>query len=39
LLDVEIGVDKFEANRSAIFVLFLGLALTAVVGLKLFGVY
>ncbi|MEA9601590.1 succinate dehydrogenase, cytochrome b556 subunit [Polynucleobacter sp. MG-28-Ekke-A2] len=39
LLDLEIGVEKSEANRSAIFVLFLGLALTAVVGLKLFGVY
>jgi len=31
--------EKSEANRSAIFVLFLGLALTAVVGLKLFGLY
>ncbi|MBU3628432.1 succinate dehydrogenase, cytochrome b556 subunit [Polynucleobacter sp. AP-Reno-20A-A9] len=39
LLDLEIGVEKSEANRSAIVVLFLGLALTAVVGLKLFGVY
>jgi len=39
LLDLEIGIDKSEANRSAIFVLFLGLALTAVVGLKLFGLY
>jgi len=39
LLDLEIGVEKSESNRSAIFVLFLGLALTAVVGLKLFGLY
>ena len=39
LLDLEIGVEKSEANRSAIIVLFLGLALTAVVGLKLFGFY
>ena len=39
LLDLEIGVEKSEANRSAIVVLFLGIALTAVVGLKLFGVY
>jgi succinate dehydrogenase / fumarate reductase cytochrome b subunit len=39
LLDLEIGVEKSEANRSAIVVLFLGLALTAVVGLKMFGLY
>jgi len=39
LLDLEIGVDKVDANRSAIFVFFLGLALTAIVGLKLFGLY
>jgi len=39
LLDLEIGVEKSEANRSAIVVFFLGLALTAVVGLKLFGLY
>ena len=39
LLDLEIGVEKSEANHSAIIVLFLGLALTAVVGLKLFGFY
>ena len=39
LLDLEIGVEKSEANRSAIIVLFLGLALTAVVGLKLFSFY
>ena len=39
LLDLEIGIDKSEANRSAIFIFFLGLALTAVVGLKLFGLY
>lgn len=39
LLDLDIGVDKVDANRSAIIVFFLGLALTAVVGLKLFGLY
>jgi succinate dehydrogenase / fumarate reductase cytochrome b subunit len=39
LLDLEIGVEKKESNRSAIVVLILGLALTAVVGLKLFGLY
>jgi len=39
LLDLEIGVEKVDANRSAIFVFFLGLALTAVVGFKLFGLY
>ena len=39
LLDLEIGVEKSEANRSAIIVFSLGLALTAVVGLKLFGLY
>jgi succinate dehydrogenase / fumarate reductase cytochrome b subunit len=39
LLDLEIGVEKVDANRSAILVFFLGLALTAVVGLKLFGFY
>ncbi|MBU3580526.1 succinate dehydrogenase, cytochrome b556 subunit [Polynucleobacter sp. AP-Capit-er-40B-B4] len=39
LLDLEIGVEKSEANRSAIVVLVIGLALTAVVGLKMFGLY
>jgi succinate dehydrogenase / fumarate reductase cytochrome b subunit len=39
LLDLEIGVEKSESNRSAIFVLIVGIALTAVVGLKLFGLY
>ena len=39
LLDLEIGVEKSEANRSAIIVLVIGLALTAVVGLKMFGLY
>ena len=39
LLDLEIGVEKSEANRSAIVVFSLGLALTAIVGLKLFGFY
>ncbi len=39
LLDLEIGVEKSESNRSAIIVLGVGIALTAVVGLKLFGLY
>jgi succinate dehydrogenase / fumarate reductase, cytochrome b subunit len=39
LLDLEIGVEKSESNRSAIVVLIVGIALTAVVGLKLFGLY
>ncbi|MFZ4061796.1 MAG: succinate dehydrogenase, cytochrome b556 subunit [Polynucleobacter sp.] len=39
LLDLEIGVEKNEANRSAIIVFILGVALTAIVGLKLFGLY
>ena len=39
LLDLEIGVEKADANLSAIVVFFLGLALTAIVGLKLFGLY
>jgi succinate dehydrogenase / fumarate reductase cytochrome b subunit len=39
LLDLEIGVEKSESNRSAIIVLVVGIALTAVVGLKLFGLY
>jgi succinate dehydrogenase / fumarate reductase cytochrome b subunit len=39
LLDLEIGVEKVDANRSAIIVFFLGLALTAIVGLKLFDLY
>ena len=39
LLDLEIGVEKSESNRSAIFVLIVGIALTAAVGLKLFGLY
>ena len=39
LLDLEIGVEKSESNRSAIIVLIVGIALTTVVGLKLFGLY
>ena len=39
LLDLEIGVEKSESNRSAIVVFILGLTLTAIVGLKLFGLY
>ena len=39
LLDLEIGVENSESNRSAIVVFVLGVALTAAVGLKLFGLY
>ena len=39
LLDLEIGVEKVEANRSALVVFILGLILTAIVGLKLFNLY
>jgi succinate dehydrogenase / fumarate reductase cytochrome b subunit len=39
LLDLEIGVERLDANRSAIIVFILGLALTALVGLKLFGLF
>ncbi len=39
LLDLDIGVEKSESNRSAIVVFVLGVALTAAVGLKLFGLY
>jgi succinate dehydrogenase / fumarate reductase cytochrome b subunit len=39
LLDLEIGVEKADANRSAIIVFCLGLVLTTIVGLKLFGLY
>ena len=39
LLDLEIGVEKSEANRSAVIVFALGVTLTAAVGLKLFGFY
>jgi succinate dehydrogenase / fumarate reductase cytochrome b subunit len=39
LLDLEIGVEKIAANQSAIIVLIVSLALTAVVGAKLFGLF
>ena len=39
LLDLEIGVEKSESNRSAIIVLIVGIALTAAVCLILFGLY
>jgi succinate dehydrogenase / fumarate reductase, cytochrome b subunit len=39
LLDLEIGVEKIAANKSAIIVLVVSLALTAVVGAKLFGLF
>ncbi|QWD84254.1 succinate dehydrogenase, cytochrome b556 subunit [Polynucleobacter sp. MWH-P3-07-1] len=39
LLDLEIGISKAESNRSAIIVFFLGLGLTAIVGLKMFAIY
>jgi succinate dehydrogenase / fumarate reductase, cytochrome b subunit len=39
LLDLEIGVEKIAAQKSAIIVLVVSLALTAVVGAKLFGLF
>ncbi len=39
LLDLEIGVEKISAQKSAIIVLTVSLALTAVVGAKLFGLF
>ena len=39
LLDLEIGVEKIAAQQSAIIVLSVSLALTAVVGAKLFGLF
>jgi succinate dehydrogenase / fumarate reductase cytochrome b subunit len=39
LLDLEIGVEKIAAQKSAIIVLIVSLTLTAVVGAKLFGLF
>ena len=39
LLDLEIGVEKAEAYRSAMIVLMVSLALTAILGAKLFGLF
>jgi succinate dehydrogenase / fumarate reductase cytochrome b subunit len=39
LLDLEIGVEKIAAQKSAILVLIVSLALTAAVGAKLFGLF
>ena len=39
LLDLEIGVEKIPAQQSAILVLVVSLALTALVGAKLFGLF
>ena len=39
LLDLEIGVEKIPAQKSAILVLVVSLALTAAVGAKLFGLF
>ena len=39
LLDLEIGVEKIAANKSAIIVLIVSLTLTAAVGAKLFGLF
>jgi succinate dehydrogenase / fumarate reductase cytochrome b subunit len=39
LLDLEIGVEKIAANKSAIIVLVVSLTLTAAVGAKLFGLF
>ena len=38
-LDLEMGVDKAAANRSAISVMIVSLALTTILGLRLFGVF
>lgn len=38
-LDLEMGVDKAAANRSAVSVMIISLALTAVLGLRLFGLF
>jgi succinate dehydrogenase / fumarate reductase cytochrome b subunit len=39
LLDLEIGVEKIAAQKSAIIVLIVSLTLTALVGAKLFGLF
>ena len=39
LLDLEIGVDKAAANRSAVSVMAISLTLTAILGLRLFGLF
>ena len=39
LLDLEIGVEKIPAQKSAILVLVVSLVLTALVGAKLFGLF
>jgi succinate dehydrogenase / fumarate reductase cytochrome b subunit len=39
MMDLEMGVDKAAANRSAITVMIISLALTAILGLRLFGVF
>ena len=39
LLDLEIGVEKAEAYRSAMIVLMVSLALTSILGAKLFGLF
>jgi succinate dehydrogenase / fumarate reductase cytochrome b subunit len=39
LLDLEFGVEKIAAQKSAIIVLIVSLALTAAVGAKLFGLF
>ena len=39
LLDLEIGVEKADAYRSAMIVLMVSLALTAILGAKLFGLF
>ncbi len=39
LLDLEIGVEKAGAFRSAMIVLMVSLALTAILGAKLFGLF
>ena len=39
VMDLHIGLDKDSARKSAVVVLLISLSLTALVGLKLFGVF
>ena len=39
LLDLEVGVEKASSSRSAILVLLLGFGSSAIIGLKMFGLF
>jgi succinate dehydrogenase / fumarate reductase cytochrome b subunit len=39
LLDLEVGVEKASSSRSAILVLLLGFGASAMIGLKMFGLF